>query len=135
MRDFADSCRHWHHVKFLLKCISHFELSGTNCNADGIFGGDGHDGMQYKGGDRTATWGRQRVKFAVQYIERKGVDVWAIVRYTPPADEDEDEKYEICWYAPYSENWSVPPVIGWVPGDALARGYPRLKYILHETIG
>lgn len=61
--------------------------------------------------------------------------MWAIVRYTPPADEEDDVEYEICWYAPYSKNMALPPPIGWVPDDPLARGHPRLKYILHESIG
>jgi hypothetical protein len=136
VRTFANWCNYRHHTDYLQKCISHFELYGTNSKADGTFGGNGHwPGRRYQGGDRTARWGRQTVQFEIQCIERNGEDVWAVVRCTPPPDDDDEVQYQICWYAPYSGNMSFPPMIGWVPDDVFASGYPKLKYILHESIG
>ena len=72
---------------------------------------------------------------------------WAIVRYTPPpprppADDDDEEdeevppsNYKICWWSPYSKNLQIPPMVGWVPYDKLARGNPKLKYFFCESIG
>jgi hypothetical protein len=57
--------------RLLRKCISHIELTGSTCNADGIFEREEYECYTYEGGDRTATWGRERVKFAILIMDRE----------------------------------------------------------------
>eukprot|EP00956_Cyclotella_meneghiniana_P014120 scaffold20986_cov42-Cyclotella_meneghiniana.AAC.1 len=102
------------------KCISLIELSGTGQrNLDGPFIG------YFSGWRRIATNDGGRLTFMIERTKKDGDEVWAIVRY--PANK-------IYWWAPYSQNLSVPPLRGWVPCDELAKGNPTLKYILNETV-
>jgi len=126
----------------LRQCISHIELSGTSV-ADGAYEGEDCCWDVYvppHGDRREGTWNGQLVNFVVKYWTDDDFAGWAIVRkYCTGLDEegnpDLDTEVELkCWTAPYSQNLKWPPRRGWVPADQLARGDPKIEYILHEKI-
>lgn len=150
-REFISTCQDWEQWNLLRSCISHVELSGTNCNADGDYFRNGGCWDEYNTNnwdddrrERTATWGGRRVTFAVKYWEPRAEDRfegWSIVRFLPTQlDEDGDQVFDEevvetkCWVAPNSTNLRYPPLKGWISCDPLARGNPTIKYILNEEI-
>jgi hypothetical protein len=143
-KEFVSSNQLWHNNSLLSRCISHIELSGTNCNADGDFTPQMLGCWdQYKPDEeRKDRWGGHQVTFRVQYWEPKNEDTykgWAIVRKYPPTGIDEDgdpvgvDKKK-CWVALYSMNHTYPPLTGWKSCDPLAKGKPKIKYVLRDEI-
>ena len=142
-KEFVSSSQRWENNSLLSRCISHIELSGTTCNADGEFTQCFGCWDRYKPDEeRKDRWGGHQVTFRVQYWEPKDEDTykgWAIVRKYPPTGMDEDgdpigvDKKK-CWVATQSTNHRYPPRKGWVSCDPLAKGNPEIKYILNEEI-
>ena len=152
--------QHQDDQNLLRHCISHIEVSGTTCNADGCyarcFGWDKYTPkavFNEEGRERTRRWqwGGQQVSFRVQYWKPQHPDDsnsidcfegWSIVRRSPPTGPfDEEGEVDLgnvikrkCWIAPNSTNRKYPPLKGWVPCDPLARGNPTIKYILNDAI-
>ena len=126
----------------MYQCISHIELIGTTCNADGAYERDWPcwDSFQQPE-ERTARWGGQRVTFEIKFLKENDYEGWAIVRRNPQEyDEDgvrifdDDIVEKRCWIAPCTTNRKHPPLKGWVPCDPLASGNPTIKYILNNSI-
>jgi len=148
-KQFVSDCKSWEEYDLLKRCISHIELSGSKCKADGNFEKDMNCWDVYSDLDeRTYTWGGETVTFRIQYWEDDSFEGWAIVRRTPPiliaedgeSDDDGELDYDSivetrCWIAPYSKNRKRPPLRGWVSSDPMARGNPTIKYVLRESIG
>ena len=126
-------CKDIQNCYFLWCAISHLEITGADC-ANGVYEREMWCDSWYTGSERTSMWGGRRVKFQIQFTSRGDENGWAIVRFEEPANDEDDPVYEICWWAPYSRNMSLPPAKGWVPHDPLARGNsnPSIEYILRE---
>ena len=139
---FVQYCSNSYHTRLLRKCIRKIQLNGTDCKADGLFVKSLFDENCYDCGHRTDNWGGEVVKFQIKYTTRDDVhgkeSGWAIVRYVPNEDEEDDNDeytdYKICWWAPYSKNLNVPPFEGWVSQDPRACGDPQITYILRESV-
>ena len=139
---FVQYCSNSYHTRLLRKCIRKIQLNGTDCKADGLFVKSNLVENCYDSGHRTDNWGGEVVKFQIKYTTRDDVhgkeSGWAIVRYVPNEDEEDDNDeytdYKICWWAPYSKNLNVPPFEGWVSQDPRACGDPQITYILRESV-
>lgn len=147
-KTFVTTCQRWEEFSLLQRCISHIVVSGTTCNADGEYLREvpcwdrynPYDGDDEE--ERTTSWGGHDVTFRVQYWEPKDEDTyrgWAIVRKYPPTGFDEDGDpigvvKKKCWIALHSTNHRHPPRKGWISCDELARGEPKIKYVLNDEI-
>ena len=137
----------------LMHCISHIEVLGTDCDADGSYEtiGGWNNYEQCDDYNSTFQWGDQQVSFRVMYgvpISLQGCqdedkfEGWSIVRRSPPTGPFyEDWEVDIgsvvikkCWIAPHSTNDRIPPLKGWIPCDPLAKGNPTIKYVLKDYI-
>jgi len=135
-KDFVHGRRQQVRDYFIMRCISHIELSGTGSDSDGRFmktvAMEGSLSDTWFGGN--GNWGGKNVRFTIQKNTKDDSDEeigWAILR----DDVDGEEHPKTCWWAPCSENLPVPPLAGWVPRDELATGNPTIKYILNESVG
>ena len=144
-KTFVTTCQKWEEFSLLQRCISHIVVSGTSCNADGEYCQDFFpcwDRYKPEEEERTSSWGGQDVTFRVQFWEPKDEDTyrgWAIVRKYPPTGFDEDGDpigvvKKKCWIALHSTNQRHPPRTGWISCDELARGEPKIKYVLNDEI-
>ena len=149
-KEFVSSCQQWDEFNLWRRCISHIELSGSTCEADGEFGKDISCWDRYRPeNERSTKWGGQNVHWRIQHWTRQHRDNdcgddfegWAIVRRSLPTEFD-DDGFAVpesiikkkCWVAPYSKNYRRPPCKGWVSVDPLARGKPKIKYVLNESV-
>lgn len=126
----------------LQQCISHIELSGTHCNADGKFDINSCLSSFNYTSDRQARWDGEMMTFSIERQTSEEFDGWAIIRSTiVQNDEDGDPDYDtivdkLCWVAPGSRNHFFPPRASncWKSFDPLATGSPKIKFILNEEI-
>lgn len=143
-KTFVTSVQTWENNNLLRRSISRIVVSGTACNADGSYsqGDYGFWDVYQPEEERTTRWGGHQVTFDVQYWEPTDEDTykgWAIVRKYSPTGFDEDgdpidgDKKK-CWIALHSTNHRFPPRTGWISCDALARGEPKVKYVLNDEI-
>ncbi|KAL9189363.1 hypothetical protein ACHAXT_009038 [Thalassiosira profunda] len=149
---FVAKSKRWEEEHFVDRCVSHIELAGTACKANGKYWAEYgicpwskryephcEDPQQWE----RDTWDGTPVTFAIQYIKEDDFEGWAILRLFDPTifdEEDGDPQYEgfsktKCWIAPCSANRSRPPLIGWVSADPKARGNPTIKYFLRRFVG
>ncbi|KAL7534875.1 hypothetical protein ACHAWF_005008 [Thalassiosira exigua] len=125
----------------LTRCVSRIEICGTRCDADGLYEQEEIRGdlsfVPLYGNE--SSWGSQAMyRFS---IERNKERNWAIVREVEPTEFLEDGGPDPgaivvrpCWMAPYSSGRMLPPLTGWVSTDPLARGQPKLNYILVKSV-
>ena len=130
---FVEKSQRWLERDMLYRFVSHLELSGSTCTADGPFTLESPCGASFECG-RRVRWGDVQVKIFI----RLRTEGWAIVRETlPTLDEDGEPHYDsiietACWVAPCSVNLPLPPTRGWKSADPLAHGNPRIQYMLEE---
>mmetsp|Transcript_4114 Transcript_4114/g.9235 ORF Transcript_4114/g.9235 Transcript_4114/m.9235 type:complete len:362 (-) Transcript_4114:62-1147(-) len=141
---FVSDATKMYEESLLHQCISHIQLSGTMCNADGVFIKPPtelmHRCYEYAS-DRTFDRGNGIMHFLIKQVKHVDNDDnescnWAIVARHSSINIGELKTVEevTCWVAPYSTNMHLPPRNGWKSSNPLARGNPTLKYILKDKL-
>jgi len=80
-KEFVKQCKIWDECNLLRNCISHIEVTGSSCYADGNYRFAYWD--EYEPIDETPrTWGGESVTFRIQYDrwENDNFEGWAILR-------------------------------------------------------
>jgi hypothetical protein len=120
----------------LAEKTTRIKLSGTGCNADGIY--TNCYGPVYRC-NRGEQWAGVQLNFKIVLVEE--VDQWGWFVVGVEIDEDglemdEDgdgiEAFKFLWRCPNSQNLSLPPQDGWIPVHYLARGQPTVSYRVDE---
>eukprot|EP00571_Detonula_confervacea_P004205 CAMPEP_0172315314 /NCGR_PEP_ID=MMETSP1058-20130122/24810_1 /TAXON_ID=83371 /ORGANISM="Detonula confervacea, Strain CCMP 353" /LENGTH=383 /DNA_ID=CAMNT_0013029369 /DNA_START=64 /DNA_END=1215 /DNA_ORIENTATION=- len=147
---YVSKTTHWLEESLLHRCINGIVLSGAG-EADGPYDKDEDEFMSdqrcyiYKCSGMRMRWGGKIVTFSIQLCD-KG---WAIMRQYPAPrnngaaqnnqNEESDDDAEIlveklCWVSPCSSNLHFPPLNSWKSVDPLARGNPKIRYILNDEL-
>jgi hypothetical protein len=105
-------------------------LSGTGCDAEGLFSRDPDDNYTC---NRIGVWAGVQVNFRLEFLADESG--WAILSATlPEIDEDgnpiaEDVVRNVLWRCPNSHSLPLPPQDGWIPVHESAIGrQPTVSY-------
>jgi len=141
---YVTSCTEMSEEIILHRCIEKIEISGAGGRVDGVFlkdkdeTGITHECYLYNS-PRPMGCGQSIMSFVVtKYWKREHRD-WAIIAHSgtryPPTPTDQGEgSVVVCWIAPCSINLNFPPQNGWKAVDPLARGEPKISYILNDRL-
>jgi hypothetical protein len=106
----------------------HIKLSGTDCNADGMYTRESY--WEYEC-ERSGLWDGVQLNFRVDLYEDK--DGWAGWAIGGRIEDGDDHAFKFLWRCPNSLNRVLPPHDGWIPVHTLARGrQPTVSYCMDD---